>query len=249
MQQWESADAENYDVWDRSSWWQNKDTGATAWWNSTWSSQDWAEDNTWKQNGSGSELENNREQHDDIDDTRDVVCTPTTECTIPEAFVASPSRRQTTSCKHWLQGRCQWSTKCRFKHEHDTPWENANEAEPANENSDGAHFVSPMTKEQPRNEVVDSVETVQEVTKVKTRPRRPPARLWCQILLHKQHSGFDLIPMLIGRAGCHMREIHAETRAKVRIRGRGSGYLEFDGKREATEPLMLEVTADKAERE
>ena len=66
--------------------------------------------------------------------------------------------------------------------------------------------------------------------KGKAKPRRPPPRLWCQLLLHKQHPGFDLIPMLIGRGGCNMRDIHVATKAKVRIRGRGSGYFEVDGK-------------------
>eukprot|EP00929_Paragymnodinium_shiwhaense_P094897 TRINITY_DN55745_c0_g1_i1.p1 TRINITY_DN55745_c0_g1~~TRINITY_DN55745_c0_g1_i1.p1 ORF type:complete len:655 (-),score=147.89 TRINITY_DN55745_c0_g1_i1:72-2036(-) len=80
----------------------------------------------------------------------------------------------------------------------------------------------------------------------KTRTR-PPARLWCQILLHKQHPGFDMIPILIGRGGCNMREIHSVTKAKVRIRGRGSGYLEVDGKREAPVPLMVVVTADNSD--
>ena len=55
--------------------------------------------------------------------------------------------------------------------------------------------------------------------KSKAKPRRPPSRLWCQLLLHKQHQGFDLIPMLIGRGGCNMRDIHVATKAKVRIRG------------------------------
>ena len=52
--------------------------------------------------------------------------------------------------------------------------------------------------------------------KSKAKPRRPPARLWCQLLLHKQHQGFDLIPMLIGRGGCNMKDIHLATKAKVR---------------------------------
>ena len=42
-----------------------------------------------------------------------------------------------------------------------------------------------------------------------------------------------------------MRDIHLATKAKVRIRGRGSGYLEVDGKSEAPVPLMVVVTADK----
>eukprot|EP00928_Gymnodinium_smaydae_P034582 TRINITY_DN2446_c0_g2_i1.p1 TRINITY_DN2446_c0_g2~~TRINITY_DN2446_c0_g2_i1.p1 ORF type:complete len:437 (-),score=90.49 TRINITY_DN2446_c0_g2_i1:106-1377(-) len=81
----------------------------------------------------------------------------------------------------------------------------------------------------------------------KRQSRKAVARLWCQILLHKNHPDFDLIPMLIGRRGCNMRDIHSATNAKVRIRGRGSGYFEVDGKREAPVPLMVVVTAEKTD--
>jgi hypothetical protein len=59
-----------------------------------------------------------------------------------------------------------------------------------------------------------------------------------------QVSGFDLVPRLIGRGGCNMRRIANETNAKIRIRGRGSGHLEVDGKSEAPTPLMVAVTSD-----
>lgn len=74
-------------------------------------------------------------------------------------------------------------------------------------------------------------------------PRRP-ARLWVHIYLHMQAPDFDLVPMLIGRGGCNMRKIADRTRAKVRIRGRGSGHLEADNKQEAPTPLMVAVTTD-----
>lgn len=62
-----------------------------------------------------------------------------------------------------------------------------------------------------------------------------------------QVDGFDLVPMLIGRSGCNMRKVYTCTGAKVRIRGRGSGHLEVDGKREAPTPLMVAVTSDKSD--
>ena len=49
--------------------------------------------------------------------------------------------------------------------------------------------------------------------------------------------------MLIGRAGCHMREIYQATNAKIRVRGRGSGRLEVDDAKEAPAPLMVAVTS------
>ena len=75
--------------------------------------------------------------------------------------------------------------------------------------------------------------------------RRPNPRLWAHLFLFKRHPEFDLVPMLIGRGGKNMRSIHQATNAKMRIRGRGSGHLEVDGKREAPVPLMLAITSDK----
>jgi len=51
--------------------------------------------------------------------------------------------------------------------------------------------------------------------------------------------------MLIGRKGGHMRGIFGATNAKLRIRGRGSGHLEVDGRMEAPVPLMVAVTSNK----
>jgi len=76
-------------------------------------------------------------------------------------------------------------------------------------------------------------------------PRRP--RLWAHIYLHMQLPGFDLVPRLIGRGGCNMRKIADTTGAKVRIRGRGSGHMEIDGKSEAPTPLMVAVTTDRTD--
>ncbi|CAE8702826.1 unnamed protein product, partial [Polarella glacialis] len=77
--------------------------------------------------------------------------------------------------------------------------------------------------------------------------RRP--RLWAHIYLHMQMEGFDLVPRLIGRGGCNMRKIAEATGSKIRIRGRGSGHLEIDGKTEAPTPLMVAVTTDRADPE
>jgi len=68
--------------------------------------------------------------------------------------------------------------------------------------------------------------------------------LWCHIFLNKRHESFDLVPVLIGRRGENLRQIHQLTGAKIRVRGRGSGYMEVDGIREAPVPLMIAVTSD-----
>ena len=38
-----------------------------------------------------------------------------------------------------------------------------------------------------------------------------------------------------------MRDIHAATNANIRVRGRGSGYLEIEGQREAPVSLMVVI--------
>ena len=81
------------------------------------------------------------------------------------------------------------------------------------------------------------------------RPRHRPcaaqgARLWCHIFLNKRHPDFELVPMLIGRFGCNMREIYEATNAKIRVRGRGSGHKEVEGNKEAPVPLMVAVTSE-----
>ena len=77
--------------------------------------------------------------------------------------------------------------------------------------------------------------------------KRPPRRLWVHIFLFKHHADFDLVPVLIGRQGVHMSKIFTATGAKLRIRGRGSGHLEVDGKKEAPVPLQVAVTVNKGE--
>ena len=85
-------------------------------------------------------------------------------------------------------------------------------------------------------------EDQEDQTKKKWKWPRMPRRFWVHIFLHPQHERFDMVPMFIGKKGKNMKKIVHETGAKVRIRGRGSKYLEVDGKREAPVPLMVAVT-------
>lgn len=75
--------------------------------------------------------------------------------------------------------------------------------------------------------------------------RRPPPKLWVHIYLHQRFQDYGLIAALIGQSGKHMRQIVEATWAKLRVRGRGSGHLEVDGKKEARVPLMVAVTIEK----
>jgi hypothetical protein len=53
---------------------------------------------------------------------------------------------------------------------------------------------------------------------------------------------FQVARRIIGQKGIHMKEIVARTDAKLRLRGRGSGYLEGLTKTESPEPLHLCVS-------
>lgn len=72
---------------------------------------------------------------------------------------------------------------------------------------------------------------------------RTSTRLICSIHLHMLHDGFALVPIIIGRGGENTRRIAKATGSKIRVRGRGSGHKEANG-REAPTPLMLAVTAE-----
>jgi hypothetical protein len=84
--------------------------------------------------------------------------------------------------------------------------------------------------------------------KVGIQSRRPnnhqasQPRLWCHIYLNQRHEDFDLVPRLIGYGGANTKNIFEKTQAKVRIRGKGSGHKEKNGK-EAQVPLMVAITS------
>jgi hypothetical protein len=58
---------------------------------------------------------------------------------------------------------------------------------------------------------------------------RKPHRHWVNIFLIK-YGDWELVPALIGRDGKNMSDIFVATNAKARVRGRGSGHLEFNCK-------------------
>merc|ERR1712025_1047248 len=64
----------------------------------------------------------------------------------------------------------------------------------------------------------------------------------------EQDRSFNVVRKLLGDHGSHMKEIAENSGAKLRIRGRGSGFLEGANKREASdEPLMICVSATSPE--
>ena len=159
-------------------------------------------------------------------------------------------------CKHWMHGFCKWEN-CRFSHSADglapsqsvsKMWQrkltHAVPVEPLVLEPAEPLVQKPPAPELPFQETPPEPEAMAE-----THPnRRPAARLWVHIYLHKRHDDFDFVPMLISKKGKDLKDIWLETGSKVRVRGRGSGHFEVDGKKEAPVPLMAAVTADRGDK-
>jgi len=79
--------------------------------------------------------------------------------------------------------------------------------------------------------------------------RKSPRKLLCRYnVCIEQDRAFNVVRKLLGDRGSHMKSIAENTGAKLRIRGRGSGYLEGPAKQEASdEPLMICVSAETRE--
>ncbi|KAL1960221.1 hypothetical protein VTO42DRAFT_8764 [Malbranchea cinnamomea] len=54
--------------------------------------------------------------------------------------------------------------------------------------------------------------------------------------------GFNLRAQVVGQGGAYVKHIQQETRCRVQIKGRGSGFKEYDTGRESDEPMYLHVT-------
>src|SRR5438477_5798714 len=53
--------------------------------------------------------------------------------------------------------------------------------------------------------------------------------------------GFNLRAQVVGQGGAYVKHIQQETRCRVQIKGRGSGFLEHGTGRESDEPMYLHV--------
>ena len=79
--------------------------------------------------------------------------------------------------------------------------------------------------------------------------RRRASKMQCQFIVNidADSTYFPVKTKLLGPQGKHMKDIWKETGAKLRLRGRGSGYLEED-QQESADPLMLCVSASGKDR-
>ena len=127
-------------------------------------------------------------------------------------------------CKHYLKGECRFRHNCKFLH----PGDHA------------------KTEAEPR-ELEDQEPAVPQPVQRKGWPRREKTE-WAHILLVPPAciaDELELVPRLIGHAGENTTNIWLLTNAKVRIRGRGSGHLEVDHKKEAPVNLMMAISVTK----
>src|SRR5271163_4192274 len=53
--------------------------------------------------------------------------------------------------------------------------------------------------------------------------------------------GFNLRAQVVGHAGAYVKHIQQETRCRVQIKGRGSGFMEHSTGAESDEPMYLHV--------
>lgn len=74
--------------------------------------------------------------------------------------------------------------------------------------------------------------------------RSAPQKFLCRYIVGiEQNRSFNVVRKLLGDHGAHMKAIAENTGAKLRIRGRGSGFKEGPENVEADEPLMICVSA------
>ena len=53
--------------------------------------------------------------------------------------------------------------------------------------------------------------------------------------------GFNLRAQVVGHGGAYVKHIQQETRCRVQIKGRNSGFMEHGTNRESDEPMYLHV--------
>ena len=54
-------------------------------------------------------------------------------------------------------------------------------------------------------------------------------------------QGFNLRAQVVGLGGAYVKHIQGETRCRVQIKGRGSGFMEQSTGQESDDPMYLHV--------
>ena len=55
--------------------------------------------------------------------------------------------------------------------------------------------------------------------------------------------GFNLRAQVVGQGGAYVKHIQSETRCRVQIKGKGSGFMEHSTGSESDEPMYLHVAS------
>jgi len=81
--------------------------------------------------------------------------------------------------------------------------------------------------------------------KVASRNGDSKGKFQCQYIIQiEEDPKFRVVRNLIGVSGANMKAINEETSAKLRLRGRGSGFKEGPDEKESTDDLMLCISCD-----
>jgi hypothetical protein len=170
-------------------------------------------------------------------------------------------------CRHWAKGYCKFAKSCNWAHSQQqvqqTTASSAASATAIDElsSSAAASQASPSSSAAASAILTPSSSSTAASSSSATAAIKVPkhgkgwpreeARAWAHIFLFVASVGFELVPALIGHGGCNTRYIYLETKAKVRIRGEGSGHLEVlnaQGQpvKEAPVPLQIAITTEKS---
>lgn len=77
-----------------------------------------------------------------------------------------------------------------------------------------------------------------------TRPQQKQEKWQCQFTIGiEEESHFHVVRRIIGIHGAHVKAIAAQSGSRLRLRGRGSKFLEGPEQQESTDPLMLCMSA------
>jgi hypothetical protein len=158
-------------------------------------------------------------------------------------------------CRHWTKGFCKFAKSCAFAHgqqqvQQTTASSAASSTDAEELSSSAAATQTSSSSTAASASLTPSSSSIEVKQHTKGWPREE-ARVWAHIFLFIHDVGFDMVPRLIGSNGINTRTIYLATKAKVRIRGEGSGHLEVlnaagIGVKEAPVPLQIAVTTQKS---
>jgi hypothetical protein len=145
------------------------------------------------------------------------------------------------------KGQCQWNAAVTLKlKDHDAKENCHSQCRYAGRNK----FVDYDDAKKSQSRCSDGDKSMENVSKkVNSRNADSRGKFQCQFIIQiEEDTKFRVVRNLIGVAGANMKAINQETNAKLRLRGRGSGFKEGPENKESTDDLMLCISCDDPER-